>query len=340
MHVGRSYRIPEFLVWTRKDVYVLLVLGFLPVFLYQTVGLKWLAIPWTAVALLGTATAFIVGFKNVQTYNRTWEARQIWGDVVGYSRAWGTMSTDFVKSPDKTRTLIYRHLAWLTALRYHLRESRAWETVSKPHNTEYRRLYSIPEQETALEVELAKYLPGDELQHILSTRSRATQIAALQSKTIKELYANQEILVLQFVDMQRAAKEFQLHQARSERIKDFPFPRQFATVSALFVRLFCFLLPFGLLREFDELNESVAGLMKGHMAWLVIPFSVLISWIYTSLEQVGESTENPFEGRCQRRADLTNVPQRRDRFTRDPWRIGSAGPPATPKQYRPLNPLT
>ena len=32
------------------------------------------------------------------------------------------------------------------------------------------------------------------------------------------------------------------------------------------------------------------------MVWLVIPFSVLISWVFTSLEQVGESTENPFEG--------------------------------------------
>jgi putative membrane protein len=32
------------------------------------------------------------------------------------------------------------------------------------------------------------------------------------------------------------------------------------------------------------------------MVWLVIPFSVLISWMYTSLERVGASTENPFEG--------------------------------------------
>ena len=31
------------------------------------------------------------------------------------------------------------------------------------------------------------------------------------------------------------------------------------------------------------------------MVWLVIPFSVLISWIYTSLGRVGESTENPFQ---------------------------------------------
>ena len=87
-----------------------------------------------------------------------------------------------------------------------------------------------------------------------------------------------------------------MHQGRSERIKDFPFPRQFATINPLFVKLFCVLLPFGLLREFDKLNESVDGLMKGNMVWLVIPFSVLISWLYTSLEQVGASTESPFEG--------------------------------------------
>jgi putative membrane protein len=47
---------------------------------------------------------------------------------------------------------------------------------------------------------------------------------------------------------------------------------------------------------FDQLDNVVTGLMKGHMIWLVVPFSVLISWMYTSLEQVGESTENPFEG--------------------------------------------
>ena len=32
------------------------------------------------------------------------------------------------------------------------------------------------------------------------------------------------------------------------------------------------------------------------MVWLAIPFSALVSWMYVSLEQVGESTENPFEG--------------------------------------------
>jgi putative membrane protein len=87
-----------------------------------------------------------------------------------------------------------------------------------------------------------------------------------------------------------------LQQGRCECIKDFPYPRQYATVNSFFIKLFCLLLPFGLLREFDKLNDSVEGVIKGNMVWLVIPFSVLISWMYTSLERVGESTENPFEG--------------------------------------------
>lgn len=296
MHTGKSYTLPEFLDWTRRDIYVLIVLGVVPVVLYQPGDLKWLGIPWTVAALLGTATAFIVGFKNLQTYNRTWEARQIWGDIVSSSRAWGTMSRDFFNNPRKSNELIYRHLAWLTAMRYQMRDARAWETTGKAHNAEYLRFYSVPERETALETELAKYLPEGELNRVLAAKNRATRIMGLQSGTIKELFANQEIVVLQFVDMQRSVKEFFVQQGRSERIKDFPYPRQFAVISAFFVKLFCLLLPFGLLREFDKLNESVEGVMEGHMIWLVVPFSVLISWMYTSLDRVGESTENPFEG--------------------------------------------
>jgi putative membrane protein len=132
--------------------------------------------------------------------------------------------------------------------------------------------------------------------YILSTKNKAAQLLSLQSKTIKELYANQEIDSYLMVEMQKMLKEFYDHQGKSERIKNFPYPRQFATINTFFIRLFCILLPFGLLKEFDKLNEGIEGVMKGYMVWLVIPFSVLISWIYTSLEQVGESTENPFEG--------------------------------------------
>jgi putative membrane protein len=296
MYSGKSYKLSEFLIWTKQNIFWLLILSICPTILYQILGLKWLAIPWTVVALLGTATAFIVGFKNTQTYNRTWEARIIWGAILNSSRAFGILSRDFLNNPAKSKELIYRHFAWLTALRYQMRDSKVWETTSKPYNEAYKAFYTIPEKETSLESELSKYISADELKYILTTKNKAVQLLSLQSKTLKELYANKALDNYQFVEMEKMIKDFIDNQGKSERIKNFPYPRQFATINTFFIKLFCFLLPFGMLKEFDKLNESIVGIMKGNMVWLVIPFSALISWVYTSLEQVGESTENPFEG--------------------------------------------
>lgn len=76
MHIGNNYSTKEVLFWTRKDIYLLLVISSIPVVLYQIFDLKWIAIPWLPVALLGTAVAFMVGFKNNAAYDRTWEARK------------------------------------------------------------------------------------------------------------------------------------------------------------------------------------------------------------------------------------------------------------------------
>lgn len=297
MYIGKSYKLSEFIIWTRKSIYVLLILSIVPTVLYEVFDLKWLGISWTVVALLGTATAFIVGFKNTQTYNRTVEAQQIWTFILNTSRSWGIMSRDFINDPEKSKLLIYRHFAWLTALRYEMRSYRIWEASQKKHNAEYQQFYYvIPENEISLEDELSKFLSPEELEYILKTKNKATQIMALQSKTLKKLFDDEEIVLLQFVDFQRTIKDFYAQQGRSEQLKDSPYPRQYAIINTLLVHLFCFLLPFGLLKEFDKMNETVTGIAQGNMVWLVIPFSVIISWMYTSLGQVGESTENPFEG--------------------------------------------
>ncbi len=71
MYIGKSYKISEFLFWTRRSIGWLILAGTIPTILYQVFDVKWLCVPWPVVALLGSATAFVVGFKNLQTYNRT-----------------------------------------------------------------------------------------------------------------------------------------------------------------------------------------------------------------------------------------------------------------------------
>ncbi len=296
MHVGKSYKLSDFLIWTRRKLYILILLGTLPVILYHVLGIKWLVVPWTVVSLLGTATAFIVGFKNTQTYNRTWRGHEMWGNIDSSSRAWGIMCRDYLQDATKIQLLLQRHFAWLAALRYHLREERVWEVADNRPNAEYQKYYTIPERQTTLEEELSKYLSAEEQVYISGVRNKASQLLALQNKTVKDIYDGQTLIPLQFQEMQRTLNILYSLQEQCEAIKETPYPRQYSIIHTLFVRIFCVLLPFGMLQEFDKLDNLVTGMMKGHMIWLVIPFSVLISWMYTSLEQVGESTENPFEG--------------------------------------------
>ena len=297
MKISKSYKLSEFLDWTRRKLYVVLALVVIPVVLYQLLGQKWIALPWSLAVLLGTAASFIVGFKNAQTYNRTVEAQQVWTAIASASRYWGTICRDFPTNPKSTNALIHRHLAWLTVLRYQLRGRRVWESVTSSSNTEYReKFYTVPESESPLEVELAKYLPKDELETLAAAKNKATQLISAQSRTIKDLFASQELAVLHHTEMQKTLKDLLDQQSKSERIKNFPYPRQYATINTIFVWCFATLLPFCIIREFDRLNDGVSGLLAGQMVWLTIPFSALVSWMYVSLDQVGESTENPFEG--------------------------------------------
>ena len=297
MKISRYYRLSEFLDWTRRRIYIVLVLAIVPVALYQLAGLKWIALPWTLAVLLGTATSFIVGFKNAQTYNRTVEAQQIWTAIASASRYWGTISCNFPTNPRSTKALVHRHLAWLTVLRYQLRDRRAWESADRGANAEYRKkFYSVPEAESPLETELAKYLPDDELRQAAARRNKSAWLMSVQSETIRDLYASQQLAVLHHTEMQKTLRELVDQQTRAERIKNFPYPRQYATINTIFVWCFAALLPLCVIREFDRLNDGVTGLLAGQMAWLAVPFSALVAWMYVSLDLVGESTENPFEG--------------------------------------------
>jgi putative membrane protein len=46
---------------------------------------------------------------------------------------------------------------------------------------------------------------------------------------------------------------------------------------------------------FAEMSH-LGGVLGAAAIWLTIPFSVLVGWVYMSLDLVGESSANPFEG--------------------------------------------
>jgi putative membrane protein len=299
MNVSTHYKLQHFIPWTRGKIFKMLLISVVPTSLFYFAGWTWLFIPWVPVALIGTATAFISGFKNTQTYNRTWEARQVYGAIINSSRSLGIMVRDFVRTEDKEREadlhreIIYRHFAWLTALRFQLREVKSWENIkTKSYNREYLKYYKVPEWESSLEDELKLFLSSGELKDILGSQNRATQIIAGQSQRLRVLNEHGLIRDYDYVALESQLKDLYDQQGKCERIKNFPYPRQFSSINLYFTNILCFLLPFGFLGELSRHT----GTYGDWYVWLTIPLSMLVGWIFLVLEQIGESTENPFEG--------------------------------------------
>ncbi len=295
MHSGKRFGAREFAKWTRHSIYALTVLSAIPTVLYF-LGWKFLSVPWQPIAIMGTAVAFIVGFKNNASYSRLWEARQIYGSVINDSRSFGYILRDALtpQNPEKVKEMFLRHYAWLTALRFQLREPRAWENMGTAQFDEYAKKYEVPERTLKLEDELKKYLTEDELRYILSKKNRATQLMAAQSRELSEAYARGEINDFQWTQITQQLVKFTDDQGKAERIKNFPYPRNFSSITTYLLLLFILFVPFGLLKELDKLGDGTA--LEGWTLWFNIPFSLLVTWCFHTLDSVGEASVNPFEG--------------------------------------------
>ena len=328
MYTKRIFPIKGMLKWTRREILLFLLIGTIPVFLFDVVGLKWLHVPWLPLGVLGTAISFIISFKNNASYDRLWEARKIWGGIVNTSRSWTIMVKDFIDLKHGNNTisenelqsikkeLVHRHIAWLTALRYQLRADKPWETHLKndKQNAAFRKNYYLVLEDTvSLDTAIKPYLSEDELKEVFQKGNKPSQILGIQSKRLKELMNDGLIEDFRHMEMMNILVEFYTLQGKSERIKNFPYPRQYATLNYIFVWIFIILLPFGIMEGFESIGKHIVQDLSlhqsrtnwGHMiqefiakhfVWFSIPFSALVAWVFHTMEKIGENTENPFEG--------------------------------------------
>jgi ion channel-forming bestrophin family protein len=287
MYIRRKYGFFMTLRWSKKP----LIYGVLYATLITTVFhfFKFnVALPIQAVSILGVAVAFYLGFKNNSAYDRSWEARKIWGGIVNSSRTFGAAVTSFIHGKgkeDTQKTLIYRHIAWLTALRYQLRLARDWEHTEDRNNKIY--VSQICEEYFSnLDSELLQFISHEELLTYKSKANIATQILATQAHELQKLRNLGYFDDFRHVEFHKLIALLYEDQGKSERIKNFPFPRQYSSAAVWVTMVFCALLPFGLLDTFD----------KEGFIWLTIPFSGIVTWVFFLMEMIGDYSENPFEG--------------------------------------------
>ncbi|MGB1040333.1 MAG: bestrophin family protein [Flavobacteriales bacterium] len=312
MYTKKVYKIKDMAMWTRFETYLFIAIITILVALYYFFDLEWLRIPWTPLALIGTAVAFVIGFQNNSAYGRIWEARKIWGGIVNTSRTFGmfvqTMVTnDYANKKvsietlnKEIKTLTYRHIAWMTALRHAMRESKPWETVMmEKANKKWSEMIKPPEYLSKLEDDLNPYLSDEDMKYIMSKNNKQTALLYLQSHHLKKLKEQGIIWEFSFLELEGVTKELFTLQGKSERIKNFPYPRQFATLNHYFMWIFILSLPLAIVPQFAEIGTEIGKIhsITGSLfIWLSIPFYVAVAWVFHTMEKIGRTGENPFEG--------------------------------------------
>jgi putative membrane protein len=299
MQAGKRYTFMQTIKWQQKYLLYFLVFDTIPVALYYFFNFEWLHIPWQPISLIGIAVAFYLGFKNNSSYDRLWEARKIWGGIVNTSRSFTVMNREFInndeaKTPETDEKLdslrkqiIHRHVAWLHALTFNLRKLKDWEH-NEPQDQFFREVYGSEYKKENFE-KLQDYLSPNDYKYVMSKGNVPSHLLSLQSKYLMKLRQQGLIEHFRHLEIQSLITEMYTLQGKAERIKNFPFPRQYATVNYFFVVLFIILLPFGMLNVFSQLNQNF-------WIWFAIPFSIVGSWVFWMMEQIGDYSENPFEG--------------------------------------------
>lgn len=263
--------------WPSLLYFLLLSLGVYA--LHHNLGVE-MAVPFNAVATLSTVLAIYLGFKANQAYDRWWEARKIWGLLVNFSRGFGrevltflepTVDGEISEVKAWQRRVLRRHIAFVHGLRVFLRHRNGYvrraENLIKPPNS-----YD----------DLRDFLSADELEEVVALKNPPNELLLRQGEELAEAFRRGWLTDFRFVQMSSTLTEFNNHQGRAERIKNTPLPRPYSFYSRMFVYIHGTLVPFAFIEE---------------LGWLNVPLSLVINFVFLSLDIVGQYTEDPFENR-------------------------------------------
>jgi ion channel-forming bestrophin family protein len=231
---------------------------------YTYFGWTWLALPYIPVTVLGSAISVLIGFRNVNSYQRWWEARTIWGAIVNGSRTFGLQTVSLITAPSKKdegelgdvrRRILYHQIAYVNALRCQLRGQEPWP-------------------------DLEPFLDSGEIESLKSKRQVAVEIQKNISRLIRECFDRGWIDNIRWTALDGTLAVLMASQGAAERIKSTPLPRQYDLLPHVFTILYCLLLPFGIVEQLGMLTPIGSSLIG----------FVLLIWDVT-----GVRLENPFE---------------------------------------------
>lgn len=237
----------------------------LTVVMHQTDVFSALEIPIAVPAMIATISSLLLGFRSNQAYERWWEARIIWGGIVNDSRSWTRQVLTFIgklDDPDEhvayvKKRLVYRHIAWLYALKGALRGQDVMSQIE--------RLL------TPKEIEALRYYDN-----------KHNALLKLQGYELHEIHKKGWMNDYQHVEMERTLSKFSDHMGKCERIKSTIFPETYTLYIRVAILMFVIMLPFSLMNLFGYIS---------------IPISIAVSILLFLIEKMAIHLQDPFENK-------------------------------------------
>jgi len=210
-------------------------------------------------AVLGTALSVFLSFRNNACYQRWWEARLVWGQLVIATRTFARQTLLFEATYGEEGKSIRRNLLTLAiampqALVQHLRPSGDHSKVERLLPAEVQQLYH-------------------------ASSNRPEMLMRLLSADLARMRASQQITDIQYQMLDASVTQMATVPAICERTKNTPLPFAYTLLVHRTAYLFCFLMPFS--------SVDVLG-------WGTPFAAAVVAYAFFGLDAVGDELENPF----------------------------------------------
>ena len=210
-------------------------------------------------ALMGIALSLFLGFRNNASYERWWEARKHWGQLLVDSRSLSRQVVSFIDSEtdrgaEIQERIIYLIIAFNHALRHQLRHTDPWDDIEK-------------------------YLQTEDIAALRQSNNLADALLRLMGKVLGSCRQNHLLSDYLIQTLDARITSMASIQASCERIQNTPLPFAYMLLVQRTAYLYCFILPFGIVAS------------QGFITPL---FCAMVAYAFFGLDALSEELQDPF----------------------------------------------
>jgi putative membrane protein len=211
-------------------------------------------------ALFGIALSIFLGFRNNACYDRWWEARRHWGELLAAAR---NLDRQCLSLTDDAAGQAVRQRVLTLAI--------AFAQFLVPH------LRPGCDEEKAL-----RWLTPADREACIPSRNRPHATLRLMSDTLAKARRDGLLGDIPHQTLERTLETMEMALASCERLRSTPIPFGYTLLLHRTAYLFCFLLPFG----FANL-----------LGWATPLATAVVAYTFFGLDELGDQLEEPFGNR-------------------------------------------